>query len=313
MSHETQDAHALTEEQREFFLREGYIGPFDAYEPEEIDALWKKARPQTFDSTHAVFPRGEGKQDPISSYDRHLDIGLLGQHVCHPKIVHKLKSVLGPDILCWRSEFFPKYPGDEGTDWHQGDTFAGLNGGKDSLVWPEGTARGGTVTVWTAFSDVTMDMGPFGVIPRTQHVMHYDEKKQATYSMEEKTGLVKNGVRRGFYGYDYRDLQIDPDWTPDESHAVYFTMKKGQFVIFWSTLVHGALPHLGQTQTPRLGYVARYVPTKVKVYPGSDSLTEFGRTVSLEKYGTVLVAGKDDYGHNRIRHDTTRGEPFRRA
>ena len=300
----------LTEEEIAFFKREGYLGPFKAYEPDEIDALWKKARLQTFDHSHAVFARDEKAKDPISSYDRHLDIGLLGDHVCNERIVRKLRNLLGPNVLCWRSEFFPKYPGDEGTDWHQGDTFAGLNGGKDSLSWPAGSEGAGTITVWTAFSDVTVDMGPLGIIPGTQHTRFYDEKKRATYS-EEKVDLLKNGVRRGFYGYDYRELQVDPDWTPDESKAVYFTMKKGEFVIFWSTLLHGSLPHLGQTQQPRLGFASRYVPTEVKVYPDSDTLTEFGRTVSLDKYGTVLVCGQDEFKHNRIRSETTRGEPFK--
>jgi non-heme Fe2+,alpha-ketoglutarate-dependent halogenase len=88
-------------------------------------------------------------------------------------------------------------------------------------------------------------------------------------------------------------------------------MKKGEFVIFWSTLVHGSLPHLGKTQEARIGYVTRYVPTQVMVYPGASELSEFGRSVSLEKYGAVLVSGKDNYGHNRLRHETTRGRPFR--
>lgn len=303
----------LTREEVEFFNREGYIGPFTVYEPEEIDALWRAARLQTFDRSQAVFNINDDGSNPISSYDRHLDIGLLGDHVCHPRIVHKLRDILGPNVLCWRSEFFPKYPHDEGTDWHQGDSFAGLNGGKDSLVWPKGSSNGGTITVWTAFSDVTLDMGPLGVIPRTQHQRFYDEKKRATFSAEEKVGLVKNGVKRGFYGYDYRELQVDPDWHPDESKAVHFTMKKGQFVIFWSTLVHGSLPHLGQTDKTRLGYVSRYVPTEVQVYPGLDELTEFGQTVSLKNYGAVLVCGEDSFKHNRIRTNTVRGQLFKKV
>lgn len=301
----------LSQEEIEFFNLHGYIGPFKAYEEVEIEELWKRIRLQTFDRRQAVFNIGDDGSNPISSYDRHLDIALLGDHVCHPSIVKKLRSLLGENVLCWRSEFFPKYPGDEGTDWHQGDTFAGLNGGKTSLKWPVGSENGGTITVWTAFSDVTLDMGPLGVIPGTQHERFYDESKRANFSSEENIGKVKNGVKRGFYGYDYRDLQIDKDWKPDESKAVHFTMKKGEFVIFWSTLVHGSLPHLGNTQTTRMGFVGRYVPTQVQVYPGLDELCEFGQTVSLEKYGTVLVCGEDNYKHNRVRSNNVHGEAFK--
>ncbi|AIN58119.1 chlorinating enzyme [Pseudomonas soli] len=308
----TNDLHEpLSDEQVAFFQKEGYLGPFPAYSEREIDDIWRRARLKTFDHSKSVFGKAENTKDPISSYDRHLDIDELADHVCHPAIVSKLQRLIGRDVACWRSEFFPKYPGDEGTDWHQGDTFAGLNGGKDALRWPEGSQEGGTVTVWTALSDVTLDMGPMGIIPGTQHSRFYDESKAASYS-QDKHGLVKNGVARGFYGYDYRELQVDPNWTPDESKAIYFTMKKGEFIIFWSTLLHGSLPHLGETSTPRLGYVSRYVPTSVKVYPDADTLTEFGRTVTLEQYGTVIAGGEDAFGHNRVRSCTTRGKPFNR-
>ncbi|MFH9663534.1 phytanoyl-CoA dioxygenase family protein [Streptomyces sp. NPDC017248] len=64
----------------------------------------------------------------ISNYDRHLDSTFLADHICRPEIVDRVRSVLGPDVLNWRTEFFPKYPGDEGTDWHQADTFANASG-----------------------------------------------------------------------------------------------------------------------------------------------------------------------------------------
>jgi non-heme Fe2+,alpha-ketoglutarate-dependent halogenase len=304
------DDYNLNQEEIAFFKIHGYVGPFKAYEKDEIEDLWRRVRLKTFDRRNAVFNIGDDGTNPISSYDRHLDIELLGKHVCNPKIACKLRSLLGDNILCWRSEFFPKYPGDEGTDWHQGDTFAGLNGGKASLIWPESSDNGGTVTVWTAFSDVTMDMGPLGVIPGTQRERYYDEGKVAKFSSKENIGNFKNGVKRGFYGYDYRDLQIDKNWSPDESKAVHFTMKKGEFMIFLSTLVHGSLPHLGETNLTRMGYVSRYVPTEVKVYPELDELCEFDQKVPLSKYGAVLVCGEDEYKHNRIRTHDVNGVEF---
>ncbi|MDC6382020.1 chlorinating enzyme [Pseudomonas graminis] len=299
---DTDNEWSLSLEQVEFFKKEGYLGPFRAYSEKEVDVFWKSARLKTFDYSKSVFGKSDSAKDPISSYDRHLDIDELAEHVCHPAIVAKLQSLLGRDVSCWRTEFFPKYPGDKGTDWHQGDTFAGLNGGKDALRWPKGGTDGGTITVWTALTDVTLDMGPMGIIPGTQNTRYYDETKPATYGED----------KQGFYGYDYSELQVDPNWRPDESKAIYFTMKKGEFIIFWSTLLHGSLPHTGQTSTPRLGYASRYVPTSVRVYPDADTLTEFGRTVSLDQYGTVIVGGEDRFFHNRVRTHTTRGTPLKR-
>jgi non-heme Fe2+,alpha-ketoglutarate-dependent halogenase len=48
----------------------------------------------------------------------------------------------------------------------------------------------------------------------------------------------------------------------------------------------------------------------VRVYPYQDHLDEYGVKVSLEKYGCVLVAGNDEYGHNRIVDRTVNGTPF---
>jgi non-heme Fe2+,alpha-ketoglutarate-dependent halogenase len=120
----------------------------------------------------------------------------------------------------------------------------------------------------------------------------------------------KHGVRRGFFGYDYRQLQKDPDWSPDESKAVSQVMRPGQFIIFWSLLMHASRPHLGTSDQMRLGYGARYVPTSVRVYPYTDSLAEFGGTAGLEKFGNVLVSGRDEYQHNRIAEQTVNGYLF---
>ena len=97
----------------------------------------------------------------LANYDRHLDSDFLADIVCHPEIVDRCISILGPSLLCWRSEFFSKYPGEEGTDWHQADTFA-MASGKPQIIWP-GEVRdavtkspfGGTITVWTAVTGWT--------------------------------------------------------------------------------------------------------------------------------------------------------------
>lgn len=61
----------------------------------------------------------------------------------------------------------------------------------------------------------------------------------------------------------------------------------------------------------RLGYVARYVPTDVKIYPDADEIVEHGGRVSLEKYGTVLVSGEDNYDFNRKAKVDLSGNSFK--
>jgi non-haem Fe2+, alpha-ketoglutarate-dependent halogenase len=294
------------------FHERGYTGPFKVYEPDEMRALWRRERLQLMDRSHAVYPDvgTESGNTNIANYDRHLDSTFLADHICRPEIVQRVVSVLGPNVLCWRTEFFPKYPGDEGTDWHQADTFANVSG-TPQILWPEGVEDfGGTITVWTAFTPTDEETACLQFIPGTHQTMFYDETKRMHYDPDAINQKEKDGVRRGFFGYDYRQLQIDPDWKPDESRAVSMVMQPGEAILFWSTLMHASHPHLGKTSTMRMGFAARYVPTSVRIYPDSNEIEEYGGRVTLERYGAVLVAGRDEHGHNRIATQTTRGHAF---
>jgi non-heme Fe2+,alpha-ketoglutarate-dependent halogenase len=304
---------ALSPQELESFKRNGFIGPFTLCPPEEMHAHWKRARLNLLDRSEAVYQdiHAISGVTNIANYDRHLDDDFLAEHVCRPEITQRVSSILGPDVLCWRTEFFPKYPGDEGTDWHQADTFANASG-TPQILWPEHKEFGGTITVWTAFTDATISNGCLQFIPGTQSHMNYDETRRMAYDPEKNNNQLKDGVRRGFFGYDYRQLQIDEHFTPDESKAVSMEMKAGQFIIFWSTLMHASHPHSGQSQQMRMGFASRYVPSFVEVYPGSDYIEEYGGRISLERYGSVVVAGEARANGNRIATKTTRGKPFSR-
>lgn len=302
----------LTKEERATFEKNGFIGPFTAYDQDEMKEIWKRTRLRLLDRSHAAYQDLDAISGAtnIANYDRNLDDDFLAEHICRAEICDRVQSILGPDVLCWRTEFFPKYPGDEGTDWHQADTFANASG-KPQIIWPENEDFGGTITVWTAFTDVSIANGCLQFIPGTQNSMNYDETKRMSYSPETANSVVKDGVRRGFFGYDYRQLQIEENWKPDEASAVPIQMKAGQFVIFWSTLMHASYPHSGETQEMRMGFASRYVPSFVKIYPDSDHIEEYGGKISLEKYGAVQVIGNSTPDYNRLVTRTTRGKSFR--
>lgn len=304
---------SLTNEELKDFHRKGYAGPFTLYEPEEMNALWRNLRLQLLDRSNAIYQIDSAISGStnIANYDRHLDNNHLAEHVCRPEIADRVASILGSDVLCWRTEFFPKYPGDEGTDWHQADTFANASG-KPQIVWPEGREFGGTITVWTAFTEANVENGCLQFIPGTHQSMNYDETKRMTYDPEAFSQKEKEGVRRGFFGYDYRQLQVDPDWKPDEAAAQSMIMRPGQFIIFWSTLMHASHPHSGQSEQMRMGFASRYVPATVHVYPDTDVVEEYGGSVSLDKFGSVVVSGEATNNGNRIATHTTTGKPFSR-
>ena len=296
----------LTPEEIATFRAQGYIGPFTLYSPEEARERYRTIRAQLFDREYAVYDLPP--TSPIANYDRHLDVNLLSEHIGRQEIVQRLNSILGPDVICWRSEMFPKYPGDEGTDWHQADTFAHASG-QPQIVWPGDQRFGGAITVWTALTDATEQNGCLRFVPGTHEEMFYDESRKMQFDPSNINALEKDGIKRGFFGYDYRSLQKDPDWKPDESKAVSIVMKPGQFVIFWSTLMHSSFPNSTVDQT-RLGYASRYVPAAVKVYPDTDTVDEYGSKISLDKFGVVLVSGEDRFGHNRRVERNARGVSF---
>jgi non-heme Fe2+,alpha-ketoglutarate-dependent halogenase len=301
----------LSKEELIEFHKNGVLGPFTLMPPDEMKAHWKRLRLELFDRSHVAYPEavpGSGVYD----YDRHLDTAFLADLVCRPEIAHRMSSILGPDVICWRSEFFPKYPGDEGTDWHQADTFGGGNG-VPHVIWPNGSDFGGALTAWVAFTDADEEKACMQFIPGTHRTMFYDESRGMHYDPERVNKKEVNGIMRGFFGYDWREIQKDPNWTPDESRAVSKPCRAGQFMLFWSTLMHASHPHAGKTREMRLGFASRYVPTSVTIYEkmrDTNRVEELGGSFSLEKFGVVLVAGRDVHGHNRVRSTTTRGKPF---
>lgn len=300
---------SLTPEQVAQFERDGYIGPFDLYDPEEMERDLRALRPKLISTKKSIYS-DEKQASAISNYDRHFDIDFLARHITRPEIVDRVASLLGPDTLCWRSEFLAKYPGDEGTDWHQAEDFSSLTDEHTPQIqWPADSHRRGTITVWTAFTEASIETGALQFIPGTHQEMHYDEAKGLAYDPGIINNKEKQGTNRGFFGYDYRELQKDPDWAPDESKAISAVMKQGQFIIFWSTLMHASHPNTSENQA-RLGYSVRYLPTAARVYPGLTELKEFGSTVSLDRYGAILTSGEDTHHHNTFVQQTVNGYEF---
>jgi non-heme Fe2+,alpha-ketoglutarate-dependent halogenase len=314
MSHSIQTRQfAFTPDELEQFHQNGFFGPFKVYEVDEMRRIWRNERLALMDRSNAIYTEeaAQSGNTNISNYDRHMDSAFLADHICRPEIVDRVSSVLGPNVLCWRTEFFPKYPGDEGTDWHQADTFANASG-TPQIVWTgeETVHFGGTLTVWTAFTEANKDTGCLQFMPGTQQTMRYDETKKMHYDPDRINRENKSGIKRGFFGYDYRELQIDEDFEPDESLAVPMVMRPGEAILFWSTLMHASLPHNGKTDEMRLGFAARYVPTSVRVYPDTDEIIEYGGRVRLDRFGSVVVSGTNEYAYNRIATHTTTGHAF---
>jgi non-heme Fe2+,alpha-ketoglutarate-dependent halogenase len=292
------NADGLTDAQVAFFMENGFVGPFTLYQPEEAIKTWNRVKLEMALSKKK--PHGSS----VINYDRHLDCNTLSTHISRPEIIAKLRSLVGEDILCWKTNIFPKYPGEAGTGWHQSETFAAGQVGRTpvpALKFTEQSEWPLEVNVWTAFSPARSEHGCLTFIPGTHKKSYYDESRPMTHKVESK--------RHDFFGYDYSELKIDQTWDPDKQRSVKMEMDAGQFVIFVEKCVHGSMPNTTKDQT-RMALTSRYVPPSVKVYENVDRLREFGEEIDLSYHGCVLVSGQDRCGYNRVHQANLNGFPF---
>lgn len=284
---------ALSDEEHRFFHDNGFCGPFTLFSPEEMAERYKRVWPDLVAKRErSVFG------DNRSGYDRHLDIPELASWMTRPEVVHRVQSLLGPDLLAWRSEWFPKNPGDEGTDWHQVESFTEFEG-TAKLIPTHRDSEPVELTAWLAITDSTRENGCLQFIPGTHRQWFFDERISVDYRPDEVNTKIKSGKKRGFYGYDNEKQKIDPSWNPRDEDAFDAVMRSGQFVLFTSRVIHGSLPNVTKNQR-RMGHSMRYVPTHVQVYPGMESFRAFGEVLPLDRWGCLLISGRDEYGHNRI-------------
>lgn len=285
-------------QEKKLFEEQGFIGPFKLWEPEVMTAWWKEQRLALLDPANAA---SAAFSNPMN-YDRHLDIPGLSRLVSEPAIVRRFQNLIGPDILCWRTEFFPKNPGDAGTGWHQVETYAigeAERGMLEATEHSDGIPM--ELTAWVAFTEASRENGCMKLLPGSHRQWYYDEKAKLTWDGSRSANT--------FFGYDYGELRIDKQWNPDEQNPRHVEMRPGEFIIFTARCVHGSNPNTSRRQ--RMGYAIRVVPTHVRVYGGMSEFDEFGHHFDLSRHGCVLVAGEDRFGHNRLKTVNLRGEPFR--
>lgn len=285
------------EADRRQFDEQGFIGPFTLWEPEEMTTWWRRQRAALLDprnAERAVF------DNPVN-YDRHLDIPGLSRLISEPEIVRRMQALIGDDVLCWRTEFFPKNPGDAGTGWHQVETYA-IGEASEGMLEP--TERSGDVpmelTAWVAFTEATKENGCLKVIPGSHRQWRYDEKAKLTWDNTRKDNT--------FFGYDYGELRLDKNWDPDEQNVHHIEMRPGEFIIFTARCIHGS--NGNTTRKQRMGFSIRVVPTHVRVYGGMTEFDEFGHHFDLTRHGCVLIAGEDPHNLNTISKENAWGEPF---
>ena len=222
----------LTEQQANAYQREGYVFPLRAISAEQA-ARYREALQK--------YEAGTGK--PLAGkykHKVHLLFNWASELVHSPAILDAVESVIGPDILCWTTNFFIKEPASAGfVSWHQDSTYWGLDSND-------------VVTAWVALSEASIQSGCMGFIPgshKIDQLPHLD-----TF---HRDNLLSRGQEVA--------VEVERD------KAVMVPLAPGEMSLHHIKLVHGSEPN--RSRDRRIGLAIRYIPTRVRQTKVRDAAT----------------------------------------
>ena len=207
----------------EAYRRDGYLCPIDIFDADEAAA--HRAALEHIERTYAqVLPRPVGQYLRISSY---LSTDVPLRIARDPRILDKVESILGPDILMWSCEYFIKEARTPHiVSWHQDLTYWGMDGTDHE------------VTAWVALSPATATSGAMKFVPgshKEQIVPHED------------TFAAENLLSRG------QEIAVEVD----EADAVVAALAPGQMSLHHGRLFHASWPNSSDDR--RLGLAMRFI------------------------------------------------------
>ncbi|MFM8768244.1 MAG: phytanoyl-CoA dioxygenase family protein [Rubrivivax sp.] len=158
--------------------------------------------------------------------------------VHHPRVLDAVEDCIGPNIVCWTTNFFIKEANSPGfVSWHQDSTYWGLD--PDDVI-----------TAWVALTEVTEENGCMQVIPGTHRIdqlPHLD-----TF---HKDNLLSRG----------QEISVEVD----TSQARGIALHAGEISLHHIKLVHGSAAN--RSNDRRIGFAMRYIPTHVRQTKLRDS------------------------------------------
>lgn len=128
------------------FNHDGYLSGIRIFSEDEIAGHRRQ-----FDAILAGVLAAGGSSYSIST--AHLKYGVVYDLLRHPRIVARVKDLLGENVIGWGSHYFCKLPRDgKAITWHQ-----------DAIYWPLTPSK--TVTVWLAIDDADTENACMRFIP----------------------------------------------------------------------------------------------------------------------------------------------------
>lgn len=220
----------LSDDQIARYRDEGYLAPVRVMA--ESEALALRRQLERVEAGMGGPLRGDLR------HKSHLLFPFLADLVRHPKILDAVEDVLGPDLLCWNTNFFIKEAATPSfVSWHQDSTYWGLSS-------PD------VCTAWVALTPSDAANGAMAVIPgshRQDQIPHRD-----TF---DRHNLLTRG----------QEIAVEVD----ERQQALLTLRPGEMSLHHVRLVHGSAPNPSGDR--RIGFAIRYIPTHIRQLAGEDS------------------------------------------
>lgn len=256
----------LDDDEVEAYHRDGVLGPYRLVSPDQMAAMWERIE------RDILAPAQHGDPD-LHYHDRHLDHLAICRLCRGPELVERIASLIGPDLVIWRSNLQIKQPlaravGDEKryteVPWHQDGAYFELQ----PLV---------LVSAWIAVTEATVDNGCLQVV-RGSHTRTFHHDADAT--------------RTSFH-------QAVPEDEIDPAEVRVLELLPGEFVLFSENTLHGSGPN--RTPRPRVGLTPRVTVPFVRVtgnprYAGRDR----ARHAPDEQREVAMLRGHDYTGRHRV-------------
>lgn len=219
---------SLSPEEIEQFRTQGYVGPFTAFAPHEMEKFRETVCERVLPTPTPYCPFGLRV--------RHLDSRAVYEMCSTPAIVERMASLYGPDLVLWNSNLFNKPPArpeqQEEYPWHQ-----------DHYNWNMEPIL--NISAWLAITPATLENGCVEIIPGS----HRQIIPPAVDTDPAKS------LRFG-------GIASDPAYV-DETRKVAMVLEPGQFFLFNERLLHHSNPN--RTTEHRLGLAVRVTVPIAKV------------------------------------------------
>ncbi len=213
----------LDDAQTADYRRNGFLCPIDVFSAAEVAS--HRAALETLERDHAgTLPRSVEEYLRKSTY---LATDVPLRVARDPRILDRVESLLGPDIMLWSCEYFIKDAhSTKIVSWHQDLTYWGMDGSDHE------------VTAWIALSPATEASGCMRFVPGSH---------QQSIVAHADTFGADNMLSRG------QEIAVDVD----EADAVVAALQPGQMSLHHGRLFHASGPN--STDDRRIGLVIRYI------------------------------------------------------